>query len=96
MPGLSARILRKIETMFASDEQSSAEQWLIAECGVDLPGLGNMNLERIQAAVVKLSVGSLDRLAEATRLARSDWRDALMAADFGNVDAHEAWLDATK
>jgi hypothetical protein len=55
--------------------------------------MGAEGLERIRAAALKISRGSLDRLALATSLAKSDWRDLLMAADFGeDAHAHEAWL----
>jgi hypothetical protein len=52
--------------------------------------------ERMFAAVVRLAHGRLDKLDEALRLARVDWRDLLVAADFGNEDwpaRLAAWLD---
>lgn len=48
-------------------------------------------------AVVRLAEGRLDKLDRATRLAREDWRDLLVGADFGDEDwpaRLSAWLDA--
>ncbi|MEH0846180.1 hypothetical protein V6U81_27755 [Micromonospora sp. CPCC 205711] len=52
--------------------------------------------ERIFAAIVRLAHGRLDKLDRASRLAREDWRDLLVGADFGNEDWRArlaAWLD---
>lgn len=52
--------------------------------------------QRMFAAVVRLAHGRLDKLDTALRLARLDWRDLLVAADFGNEDwpaRLSAWLD---
>ena len=35
------------------------------------------------------SLGSVERLKEAIRLAQEDWRDLLMAAEFGNPESDE-------
>lgn len=53
--------------------------------------------ERMFAAVVRLAHGRFDELDAALRLARQDWRDLLVGADFGNEDwpaRLSAWLDA--
>ena len=58
-----------------------------------MPILQNAGTERVQAAVLKLSGGSIDKLVKATDLAKADWRDVLMAAGFGeDPKAHEEWL----
>lgn len=50
--------------------------------------------ERVCAAALKTSGGSLGRLEDMLELARKDWRDLLMAAGFGDdLAAHEVWLD---
>lgn len=46
---------------------------------------------RIRFAVIKLAGGDTQRLAEAIELAETDWRDLLMAVEFGDPDAHWAW-----
>ena len=46
-------------------------------------------MERIRFGCVKLSDGRIHRLINAIDLAKADWRDLLMAADFGeDVNAH--------
>jgi hypothetical protein len=41
---------------------------------------------------LKLSEGNLDKLNRAVALAKTDWRDLLMAAGFGeDIKAHLAW-----
>jgi hypothetical protein len=51
------------------------------------------SLERIRFAALKQSGGTLDGLAAAIRLAKTDWRDLLVAAELADdVDAHLAWL----
>lgn len=61
----------------------------------DLENLNQIELERFRFAVLKLSQGRLDILRRAIDLAQSDWRDLLMAADFGyDVTAHNRWLPA--
>jgi len=39
-----------------------------------------------------LSEGDLSKLRSAVDLANVDWRDLLMAADFGDPSAHLLWL----
>jgi hypothetical protein len=94
----SARLIAKIQTLFPPSDAAYVVQWLTSECGANLSfadALGKAGIERVQAAVVKLSNGSLDNLATCTGLAQADWRDALIAADFGSdACAHELWLGA--
>jgi hypothetical protein len=46
--------------------------------------------DRVQAAVLKLSDGDLERLAEMVALAKTDFRDALAAAEYpGQFQAAE-------
>jgi hypothetical protein len=95
---LTPRLAAKLAAIFPPEDRTFAEQWLIAECGSDLPLIHSAPelLQRVRAAALKFSQGSLDRLALATRSAQQDWRDLLMAADFGqDVHAHQAWLDDT-
>jgi hypothetical protein len=85
--------------LFPGKDRDSAEQLLAAECGTNLPGLQGLDpvrLERVRFAALKLSKGNLVRLREAVNLAKIDWRDLLMAADFGyDVHAHEQWDPAS-
>jgi hypothetical protein len=92
---LTPRLAARLTALFSSEERSFAEQWLVSEIDEDIPGgisSSMVLLERIRAAAMKCSGGSLTQLASVTSLARQDWRDLLMAADFGNTRAHEEWL----
>ncbi|MGH7145154.1 MAG: hypothetical protein ACREJ2_13660 [Planctomycetota bacterium] len=54
-------------------------------------------IERIHAAILKLSKRDLILLLSACCLAELDWRDVLMAADFGHdATAHLRWMAATQ
>lgn len=94
MPDISPRLRRRINVDFpqhvdvAVNRLHSLDQ-LVADSRQDP--------ERMFAAVVRLAQGRLDKLDRATRLAREDWRDLLVGADFGNEDwpaRLSAWLDA--
>ncbi len=54
-------------------------------------------MERIRIAVWKLSDGSMSKLRMAAELPKSDWRDALAAAGFGDdPQAHKSWMPAPR
>lgn len=94
---LTPRLSAKIKALFPSQDHAFAEQWLVAECGDSVPfgAMGMKGLERIRAAALKVSRGSLERLAAATSRAQISWRDLLVSADFAeDVHAHEAWLES--
>lgn len=83
MPDISPRLRRRIDTDFPHHADvvvgrlHSLDQ-LVAD--------SRQNPERMFAAVVRLAQGRLDKLDDASRLAREDWRDLLVGADFGNED----------
>ncbi|TCC20992.1 hypothetical protein [Kribbella speibonae] len=54
----------------------------------DLPDqvLGRQDPERIHAALVIRTAGSWHRFQQHLTLAKTDWRDALVAADLANQD----------
>ena len=68
---------------------------LETECGSNIPfceSYSAMDMERIRFAVLKLSESNLNKLDNALELAKIDWRDLLMAADFGHdTQAHNEW-----
>ena len=68
---------------------------LRTDCADNLPfceELTAASLERIRYAVLKISGGSVSKLVDAVLLAQEDWRDALVAAGFGDdSSAHETW-----
>jgi|SRR5215510_13313985 len=94
-PPLSPRTKQLVEIFFSSKDISEAWQWLEEECGNNLPSCGQQDeygMERIRFAAIKMSKGNVLKLLKAIDEARMDWRDLLMAADFGyDVNAHENW-----
>ncbi len=93
---LTPRLADKLTALFPTGDRRLAEQWLLSECGPNLPGgfTDPTWVERVRAAALKFSAGSLDKLARATALAQQDWRDLLMGAGFGTPEAHEVWLNS--
>ena len=75
----TTRLMRRIREDFGADAELVATE------------LGELedyaSSERVQAAVVQLARGDLDRLDRQLREARIDWRDVLVAAGL----AHEDW-----
>ena len=50
---------------------------------------------RMHRAAIKCSGGNIEKLKEAMALGDTDFRDLLMAAEFGHdVDAHDQWMPA--
>jgi hypothetical protein len=93
---LSSGTEERLAAVFpAAADRDQARSLLEKECAEDLPlwsDASGKGLERVRFAVLKLSGGSLESLVEALRLARADWRDALVAAGFADdPDAHLAW-----
>jgi len=98
MANLSKTTEQLVEKTFAPEERDNVCQMLIRQCGNNLPFLGDADeyrLERFRFAALKLSHGNVEALSRAVRLAQKDWRDLLMAADFGNdLQAHEKWAQS--
>ena len=94
MVPLSRATHERVALLF--DDVAAATEALETECGDALPMQEHAtpeSLERIRFAALKLSGGTLEGLAEAIRLAKTDWRDLLVAADFADdVEAHLAWM----
>jgi hypothetical protein len=91
---LTSRLERAVRSLFEPADVPSAIAYLVDECAADrLHAPSESLLERVRAAALKVSGGSLHSLKAATALAQADWRDLLMAAEFGlDIDAHEKWL----
>jgi hypothetical protein len=85
--------------LFRQGERNEAASLLAEQCGNNLPFLESLDehgLERFQFAALKLSGGNLSRLRNAIELAKTDWRDLLMAAGFGeDTRAHACWIPTT-
>ena len=93
---LSNETRRRLDALFREPQRQEATRLLIDECGNNLPVLERLDedqLERVRFAALKLSNGDLAALRRAVDLAKTDWRDLLMAAGFGlDVHAHESWF----
>jgi hypothetical protein len=93
---LSAGTSQRIALLFTASDVPEVARMLIERCGAELSPLGSRatpaSLERLRYAALRLSGGDLRRLSEALDLAHTDWRDLLMAADFGHdIEAHQRW-----
>jgi hypothetical protein len=96
MTPLTARTQAIVRLIFPQSF-SEVENVLAEQCGRNLPLCDNStpeSLERLRFAALKVSNGETDRLNEAVELAKRDWRDVLMWAEFANdLDAHKKWAD---
>jgi hypothetical protein len=94
---LSADTQWLIDRFFRADHRADAASLLAERCARNLPSCEKSDartLERLRFAAIKVSRGKLDRLHHAVREAQMDWRDLLMAADFGcDMNAHRQWFN---
>lgn len=97
---LSAGTIDRVALLFPPDQQETVCAILASECGNNLPFLETLDpiaLERFHFAALKLSEGDVERLRTAVNLAKQDWRDLLVAADFANdIEAHKSWFPSHK
>lgn len=82
----------KIGLLFPLEERANAERILIDQLNPALKHIKAGSLDRWHFAALKLSEGTIPKLQSAVALGRRDWRDLLMAANFGTVvDAYRSW-----
>ena len=96
---LSPKTVKHLDSLFQSASRDVAADLLINQCGNNLPLLKDKDefqLERVRFAALKVSGGDLEKLRSAVKLAQRDWRDLLMAAGFGDVNAHKSWEPSPK
>jgi len=95
MLALTPRVTVAIEALFDESDASPAKDLLMRECGDNLPFHADSapaGLDRVRLAALKCSGGDLARLKMAVELAKTDWRDLLLEAGFGeDIEAHEKW-----
>ncbi len=93
---ISQETERRIAALFPPSSKAEVSELLINQCGNNLPFCGNddeLQLERIRFSALKLSAGNIDKLKDAIKLAKTDWRDLLVAAGFANdTTAHKRWI----
>ena len=98
-PPLSKRTSDLVDKLFLPDDQAEAKRLLIEECGENLPfcnGQDEVQMERIRFGAIRLGIGFLDEFRKAISVAKSDWRDLLVAARFAeSLTAHDRWAEAT-
>lgn len=99
-PPLTQPTEERIAWLFVPADQNMVRTILRDECGNNLPlypTSSEQEVERIRFAVLKLSAGSVDKLQEAVRLAKTDWRDVLLYAGFANhPTAHTSWMPRSR
>jgi hypothetical protein len=87
MADTQSRLERRIARDFPEPGSARGVLQLLAElprqAGYDAETLAS---ERVQAAIILLADGSLQRLRQAVDLAAADWRDLLVAAGLANED----------
>ena len=89
---LSHATLQRLQHVFSDQDLREARELLERDCAENIAGVPRMcDLDRIRFAMIKLSRGTIAGLVDAMVLAQTDFRDALMAADFGEVNAHRNW-----
>ena len=89
---LSKHTELRLERLFAGDGLVKARRLLEEDCGENVAGWRGAGLDRLRAAVLKMSGGSISRLGDAVVLAQTDFRDALVSAGFADdIHAHEDW-----
>ena len=98
---ISEETEKRIALLFAPKDQAIARVMLVNECGhnLNLPGQDDperSDTERVRFAVLKLSKGRLDKLERAVRMAKIDYRDALISAGFGEPGKHESWMPRSR
>ncbi len=92
---LDAKARQNLIALFSNSEQPVAERLLLDWSATYQDPMIPATPEgwaRVRAAALRLSRGDLEKLKRSIALGRRDWRDLLMAADFGDdVRAHERW-----
>jgi hypothetical protein len=96
MVPLSELTHKHLTRLFPAESQSEAATLLEQGCDDSLLPFGThatpQSLERIRLAALKVSQGDLADLHRAVELAKIDWRDLLVAAEFAeDVRAHLKW-----
>ncbi len=83
---ISARLHKRIQRDFAEPGSAKGIEGALRGLAVELEH-SRQDAERLLAAAVLIADGDVGRFRSAIRLARTDWRDLLVAAGL----AHEDW-----
>ncbi len=95
-PDLQAATLERLDAVFPVEHRERVAATLFKRGGYSLSSDWDASydalIERIRCGCLKLSGGTLEGLEEGLKLARTDWRDLLVAAGFADDErAHLAW-----
>jgi hypothetical protein len=77
--------------------QQEISELLVLRCSTHLPGVSSgaewdALIDRVQLAAIRGSNWNINQINENVNLANVDWRDLLMAAEFGeDLSAHKIW-----
>lgn len=86
---------KRLARLFFGDEREGERRLLEQDCAENIVGSNGASpkgLKRLRFAVIRISGGTLEGLADAIALAQTDWRDALVSAGFGDdPKLHETW-----
>lgn len=95
MQPLSDTTAACVTAAFPEGDVAEARALLEAKVGNNLVGLERVDavgLERVRAAAIKVSGGTIDGLRRVAAAAEVDWRVLLVEAGFGlDLRAHERW-----
>jgi hypothetical protein len=96
MTPLTDPTLTRLVRLFKECDRAEAIRLLTEDCtakSMHFSSEKESEVERCRFAALKLSGGRLDALVDAIALAQTDYRDLLMAADFGDdIYAHLKWM----
>ena len=99
MSALSPRTEQIIEHLIKPNARVKVRERLESECGTEALGCAGWTpeeMERIRFAVLKLGAKTDSAFDSAILLAKTDWRDLLMAAGFGeDLEAHNRWWQSS-
>ena len=92
---LSDATAKRVRVLFPGSDRLRVTKLLAEECAenLHLSHIGRAALvERIRFAVLKLSAGNIDELRRHVEVAKTDWRDVLVAAGFAeSLTEHLEW-----
>ncbi|MFT4112457.1 hypothetical protein [Silvibacterium sp.] len=95
MVDLSANVVTVIQKIFRESDRPAASELLRHELADNLPHMREIydpvRFDRVRMAALKLSNGNMEKLMKAIALGKKDWRDLLMTAGLGQLDAHLDW-----
>ena len=100
MVELSESVVDAIHKTFVSVDWDPVSDLLRRELGDNLPFMHDIQqperFDRGRMAALKICEGDMSKLQTAIALGKADWRDLLMAAGFGQLNAHLDWYEATR